>query len=118
MPLRVALHRRVEELLDPAKATISSNLRSISRLRHAEDGAVQIDVFAAGEFGVEAGADFQQAGRRGRGDGTRPSVGSVMRRQDLEQRALAGAVAADDADDFAGLHLERDVAQRPEGSVR
>ena len=27
----------------------------------------------------------------------RPSVGSVMREQDLEQRALAGAVAADDA---------------------
>src|SRR5436309_11409173 len=28
---------------------------------HAQDGAVEVDIFAAGEFGVEAGADFQQA---------------------------------------------------------
>ena len=37
-------------------------------------------------------------------------------RQDLEQRALAGAVAADDADDLALLDLERHVLQRPEAS--
>ena len=51
---------------------------------------------------------------------TRPSsldpaaVGSVMRREDLEQRALAGAVAADDADHLAALDLEGDVLERPE----
>ena len=36
------------------------------------------------------------------------------RDEDLEQRALARAVAADDADDLALLDLERDVSQRPE----
>src|SRR5262249_37874147 len=35
-------------------------------------------------------------------------------REDLQQRALAGAVGADDADDLAGAHLEGDIAQRPE----
>ena len=44
-----------------AKATISSNLRSISALRHAQDRAVEVDVLAAGQLGVEAGADLQQA---------------------------------------------------------
>ena len=34
--------------------------------------------------------------------------------QDLEQRALAGAVAADDADDLALLHLEAHILQRPD----
>ena len=33
--------------------------------------------------------------------------------QDLEQGALAGAVAADDAEHFAALDLEGDVAQGP-----
>ena len=37
-----------------------------------------------------------------------------MRDRIFEQRALAGAVAADDADDLARLDLERDVLQRPE----
>ena len=29
--------------------------------RHAEDGAVEVDVLAAGQLGVEAGADLEQA---------------------------------------------------------
>ena len=64
--------------------------------------------------GMKAGADLEQDGRRGRAASTRPSVGSVMRRQDLQQRALPGAVAADDADDLPGSHLEGDIAKRPE----
>ena len=35
-------------------------------------------------------------------------------REDLEQRALAGAVAADDADDLAALDFEGDVTEGPE----
>src|SRR6202008_3020623 len=38
-------------------------------------------------------------------------------RQHFQQRALAGAVAPDDADDFALSHVERDVAQRPDSIV-
>src|SRR5437762_1287490 len=35
-------------------------------------------------------------------------------RQDFQKRSLAGAVAADNPQDFAAPHLEADVPQRPE----
>ena len=38
-------------------------------------------------------------------------------REDLQQRRLARAVAANDADHLAALHLEGDVAQGPEERV-
>ena len=96
-----------------AKSTMASNLRSSSALRHAEDGAVEEDVLAAGQLAVEAGADLEQRadaavdpGRaRGRLDDAR---------QQLQKRALAGAVQADDADVLAAADLERRVPQRPE----
>ena len=34
--------------------------------------------------------------------------------QDFQQRALAGAIAADNADDLAGLNGKRHVLERPE----
>ena len=45
-------------------------------------------------------------------DATCPLVGEIDAGEDLEQRALAGAVAADDAEELARLHIEVDVAQR------
>jgi hypothetical protein len=96
----VALHRRVEERSTSAKATISSKLARRLALAHAEDGAVEEDVLAAAQLRVEAGADLQQARRRGRGAAPRPRVGGDAR-EDLQQRALAGAVAADEAQHFA-----------------
>ena len=98
MPLRVALDRRVEEPLDLGEGDDLVELARDLGARHAEDGAVEVDVLAAGQLGVKAGADFEQARRRGRGSSTRPSRRLGDARQDLQQRALAGAVAADDAD--------------------
>ena len=96
-----------------ANSTISSNRRVDLRPPHAEDRAVQVDVLAPGQLGVEAGADLEQradaAGDLGPAGGR---LGDA--RQDLEQRALAGAVAADDPDHLARTDLERDVAQRPD----
>ena len=57
---RVALHRRVDECPMSANSTISSNLRCDLRALHAEDRAVQKDVLAAGQLGMEAGADLEQ----------------------------------------------------------
>jgi hypothetical protein len=37
--------------------------------------------------------------------------------QDLERRGLAGAISADDAEDFARLDLERKIPDRPEVPV-
>ena len=96
----VALDGGVDELLDAGEVDDLVEFAVDFGARHAEDGAVEVDVFAAGEFGVEAGADFEQGADAavdfdvaggGRGDAG----------EDLEQGAFAGAVAADDADDFA-----------------
>src|SRR5262249_32495603 len=81
---------------------------------HAEDGAIQIDILPAGQLRVEAGADFQQAADAARDlDLALGRLGDAG--EDLEQRALAGAVAADDTDHFATVHLEAYVLQGPEG---
>ena len=40
-----------------------------------------------------------------------PGVRQLDAGKELQQRRLAGAVLADDAHDFAGAHLERDVVQ-------
>ena len=66
---RVALDRRVEELLDLGEGDDLVELAIDLGLAHAEDGAVEVDVLAAGQLGVEAGADLQQradAARRSR----------------------------------------------------
>ena len=57
---RVVLDRRVEERPTPANSTISSNCVAISCAAHAEDRAVEEDVLAAGQLGVEPGADLEQ----------------------------------------------------------
>ncbi len=62
---------------------------------------------------MEAGADLQE--RRHAAADADFSAGRLGdAAQDLEQRALAGAVAADDADDLARLDREGDVLERPE----
>ena len=57
-------------------------------LRHAEDRAVEVDVLAAGQLGVKAGADLQQ-----RGDPAAEPDAPVGRlgdpAEDLQQRPLA-----------------------------
>ena len=49
-------------------------------------------------------------------DGDRAAVGRVDPGQALEERALAGAVAPDDAEELALGDLERDVSQRVESA--
>ncbi len=61
---------------------------------------------------MEAGARLQQRGHLPAHD--RAPLGRLGdARQDLQQRALAGAVAPDDAQHLAALHLEGDVLKSP-----
>ncbi len=62
---------------------------------------------------MEAGTDFQQRADAA-ADLRVPSRRLDDARQHLEQRALAGAVAADQADHFARLDVEGDAVQGPE----
>jgi hypothetical protein len=115
-PARVPLDRRIQELADLGERHDLVELPVDLGLAHAENRAVHVDVFAAGELGVKAGADLEQRADPapelnppfGRGD----DAG-----EDLEQGALAGAVPAHDARHLAHADLEGHVAQRPEEVV-
>ena len=78
-----------------------------------EDRAVQKDVLAPGQLGVEPGAQLQQ--RRHAAAHADPARGRAQHAGDhLQQRALARAVVADDAEHLAAPHVEGHAAQRPE----
>ena len=81
--------------------------------RDAVDRAAQVDVLDRGVLGVEAGSDLEQR-RDAAVDRDAARVGLDDAREQLEQRRLAGAVAADDADGLAVRDLERDAVERRE----
>jgi hypothetical protein len=62
---------------------------------------------------MKTGADFQAASRRDR-ESVRVRASASDARQNFQQRALAGAVQADDADNFTAVDFERDILQRPD----
>ena len=75
--------------------------------------AVEEDVLAPGQLLVEPGADLQQASDAAvEHDFAFGHLGDA--RQNLQQRALSRAVAADQAKHLAAVHVEGDVPQRPE----
>src|SRR3982074_904517 len=93
-----------------AKATIASNFSAISR-RVIPRIAPFRKMFSRP---VSSGWNPVPTSRS---EATRPRVRARRLRaagEDLEQRRLAGAVAADDADHFAPPDLERHVVERPE----
>ena len=68
------------KLLDPGKVHDLVEFGVDLALLHAQNGAVEINILAAGEVGVEPGADFQQA-RHPAVNRARPAVGSVIRQR-------------------------------------
>ena len=113
---RVALDRSVEKALDLGEGDDLVEAAPDLRPAHPEDGAVQIDVLAAGQLGMEPCSDLEQ-----RSDPTGhirvAACGLGDAREDLQQRGLACAVVPDQADDFALVDRQRDVAQRPQRRV-
>ena len=86
------------------------------RLCVAENRAVEIDILTAPQIHIKAGAEFQH----------RHDIAAAFYRalrglhdagDDLQECALARAVAPDEADRLALLHLKRDVLQRGERAV-
>ena len=115
-PARVALDRSIDELFDLRKGDDLVEFPADLGPAHAEDRAVEVNVFASGELGMESRADFQERAHAS------VDLGGAVRRlrdpgQDLQQRALPRSVAADDSDHLALADFEVDVAQRPEQIV-
>ncbi|HVB58285.1 MAG TPA: hypothetical protein VNE63_17900 [Candidatus Acidoferrales bacterium] len=109
----VMLKGRVDEALDFGKGDNLVEFADDFGFAHAEDGAAEENVFAAGKLRMKAGADFEKAGDAavefGVSDG-----GPRDAREQFEQRGFARAVSADQADDFALFHLEGNVADGPD----
>ena len=112
-PRRVRAHRDVDEALQLREGDDLVHVPPDVLALEAEDGAVQVDVLAARELRVEAGAELEQ-----RADAALDGNGAGGRlddpRDEPEQRRLPGAVAADQPDRLAGRDARRDVAQRPD----
>src|ERR1039457_592662 len=80
------------------------------------DFAVEEHVLAAGEFGVEARAQLQQGGDAPARD--YPSLRGLQDAgHDLQKRAFAGAVRANQGQGLALFDLEADIAQGPKVGV-
>ncbi len=78
----------------------------------AENGASDHRVLAAGQFEIETGSECKD--RRDPPRDRHAAIGRLADTADeLQQRCLAGAVAADDAPTLTATNLEADVPQNP-----
>ncbi len=110
---RIELHLGVDELADPRELddVVEGGIRLLAR--QAEDGGVQVDVFAAGQVFVEARAELEEcsetsAAENGAGRGGEDAA------DHLQQGALAGSVWPDEAHSRARVDVQRDALERPE----
>ena len=112
MPDEYRLTGRIEKLLDFGESDDFVELPFDFAAAHAEDGAVEKNIFPAGQFGMKTGADFEQAADAAADfDPAGARFGDAA--ENFEQGRFPGAVAADDADLFALCDRERNIAQGP-----
>src|SRR5581483_3434387 len=110
---RIELYGDVDEPLDPRELDDLIEAACDLGAAHPEDRPVQHYVVAARQLRVKAGSDFEQ--RAESSADLRAALGRIGdAREDLEERRLAGAVRADDAEDLTLPHVERNVTERPE----
>ena len=108
----IMLHRCVDELFELGKSDDFVEFARDFALAHAENRAAEKSVLAARQFGVEAGADFEQATNAS--VNLRPSGGGFCNaRKDFQQGSLTGTIAANEAEDFALADFEGDIFQSP-----
>jgi hypothetical protein len=110
------LDGRVDEALGLGEGDDLVELAPDLLALHAEDGAGEEDVLAPGQVGVEARADFEETADAP-ADCHPPRRRLRDARQHFQQRTLARAVAADDADQLALPHFQIHLAERPDVRV-
>jgi hypothetical protein len=108
---RIRAHGQVDELLEFRERDDLVHQLAHARTGQPVDRAVQVDVLAAGEVGVETCTELEQ--RRDPPARLDAAGGRLDdSRDDTQERRLPGAVAADEPDRMSGLDRQRDVAQR------
>ena len=112
-PARVELHLGIDELLDPGELHDLVEILLGLAPRQAQNGRIEVHVLPTGEIGVHSRTELEQRSE----PASSLHVAGLGRKDasdDLEQRALARAVAPDDAEGLARAHVEGHVAQGPE----
>src|SRR5439155_19394996 len=102
---RIALYRRVKKPIDTRK--VNDLIEFVVDLAscHPEDAAVQVDILPPGQFRVKSSSHFQKApDTPAQLNAAGCGLGDPA--EDLEQRAFARAIAADDPDVLAGPHFD------------
>jgi hypothetical protein len=110
---RIMLQRIIEKVLDGRELNDVVHPVEHFATRNPVHRRVHQDILARTEVGVESRAELEQ-GHDPPASGDAAFGRSGHARDDLEERGLAGAVRADDAQDGAAGDLERDVPERPE----
>ena len=108
---RVRPHRLVDEVAELGER--DHLLEERVGVGQGKEGGIHARVVAAGELGMEPGAELQN---RGHATAHVEPAGRGRRRagQEREQRRFSRAVLADHADRFARRDRQVDIAQRPE----
>src|SRR5205085_2323117 len=80
--------------------------------RHAEDCAVEKNIFPAGQFRMKPGPDLQErANATVNVDAAGGRLSDSI--QNFQERALTGTIAADNPERFTALDIERNILERP-----
>src|SRR6516162_901606 len=111
-PTRIALYRRVKKCLHLGECHDFVKSLADLALRVPKDRAVKKDVFATRELRMKTCSDLEQACDASAQQDP-PLCWRSDAAQNLEQRALAGAVATNDPDGLAVFDLEANVLERP-----
>ena len=112
----IMLHGCVDEFFELGESNDFIKFACDFALGHAQNGTAKKSVFAAREFRMEAGADFEQATNASAN--LRPSSGRFCNaREDLQQGSLAGTVAADESEHFAFADFEGNIFQGPKSFI-
>ena len=104
-PRGVVFELGIEEALDFGESNDFIELAVYFGFAHTENSAAHVNIFAAGELGVKAGADFEQGSYAA--EYSRAAFGRFRdARENFEKRALSRAILADNADDLSVIHIE------------
>src|SRR5215471_3431731 len=109
----VPLDRYVDELPNLREVDDTFEFSPDLTSPHAQDRPTQVHILPAGQLRMEPRADLDQR-RRPPIDGDLPGRGRRDACQQLQDRALAGTIVANDPESLAALDLEAHLSHRPE----
>ena len=108
----VVLELEVDELLELGELEHRVQAPRGVAASQAHHHAVERDVLAGGQLGVEPDAELDER-RQAAGHPDRARVGAIDAGQHLQQRALARPVAPHDPEELAAVHVKRDPPATP-----